>query len=278
MKKEKSKKRLDLLLVEKNLIATRSRAKAEIMAGNVLVNGIKRDKPGEAVSSGAKIEILATQNPYVSRGGLKLEKALHEFGLNLENKIVLDIGASTGGFTHCVLKHGAQKVYALDVGYGQLDWKLRHEPRIVNLERFNVRHLKREDLQELPHLATIDVSFISLRLVLPVVASLFIPEIVCLVKPQFEAKPAQVGKKGVVKNAAVHQEVLENIVATSLQLSYRVEGLTFSPLKGPQGNIEYFLYLCAEKAVDSDEKQVKVEDLSPVINPVITQAHYILGR
>jgi len=205
MKKEKSKKRLDLLLVEKNLIATRSRAKAEIMAGNVLVNGIKRDKPGEAVSSGAKIEILATQNPYVSRGGLKLEKALHEFGLNLENKIVLDIGASTGGFTHCVLKHGAQKVYALDVGYGQLDWKLRHEPRIVNLERFNVRHLKREDLQELPHLATIDVSFISLRLVLPVVASLFIPEIVCLVKPQFEAKPAQVGKKGVVKNAAVHR-------------------------------------------------------------------------
>jgi 23S rRNA (cytidine1920-2'-O)/16S rRNA (cytidine1409-2'-O)-methyltransferase len=278
MKKEKSKKRLDLLLVEKNLIATRSRARAEIMAGNVLVNGIKKDKPGEAVSSQAKIEILATQNPYVSRGGLKLEKALREFSLKLENKIVLDIGASTGGFTHCVLKHGAQKVYALDVGYGQLDWKLRHEPRIINMERFNVRHLKREDLQERPHLATIDVSFISLSLVLPVVAALFVPEIICLVKPQFEAKPAQVAKRGVVKDAAVHREVLEKIISTALQLSYRVEGLTFSPLKGPRGNIEYLLYLRAENAPASEKKRVKKEELSPVIDAVVTQAHFILKR
>lgn len=278
MKKEKNKKRLDLLLVEKNLTATRSRARAEIMAGNVLVDGIKKNKPGEAVPSQAKIEILATRNPYVSRGGLKLEKALHEFGLNLENKVVLDIGASTGGFTHCALKHGAQKIYALDVGYGQLDWKLRHEPHVVNMERFNVRHLKREDLQELPHLATIDVSFISLKLVLPVVAALFVPEIICLIKPQFEAKPAQVGKKGVVRNAAVHRDVLENVIATALQQPYKVEGLTFSPLKGPRGNIEYFLYLRAKKTAEPGKKQVKKEDLSSLISSVITQAHFILRQ
>jgi 23S rRNA (cytidine1920-2'-O)/16S rRNA (cytidine1409-2'-O)-methyltransferase len=190
----------------------------------------------------------------------------------------LDIGASTGGFTHCVLKHGAQKVYALDVGYGQLDWKLRHEPRIINMERFNVRHLKREDLQERPHLATIDVSFISLSLVLPVVAALFVPEIICLIKPQFEAKPAQVARRGVVKDAAVHREVLEKIISTALQLSYRLEGLTFSPLKGPRGNIEYFLYLRAENALESEKKQVKTEELSFVVDAVVTQAHSILKR
>lgn len=277
MKKERGKKRLDLLLVEKNLIATRSRARAEIMAGNVRVGGIKKDKPGEAISLQAEIEILTSRNPYVSRGGLKLEKALHEFGLNLEGKIILDVGASTGGFTHCALKHGAKHIYALDVGYGQLDWKLRNEPRVVNMERFNVRNLQKEHLPELPHLATIDVSFISLKLVIPVLAALFIPEIICLVKPQFEALPAQVGKKGVVRDAAVHRDVLKNVIEVALKRSYRVKGLTFSPLKGPQGNIEYFLYLREEKTVGPEKNLVKDGSLPGLINLIVTQAHLTLG-
>ena len=275
MKKKKDKMRLDLLLVEKNLIATRSRAKAEIMAGNVYVNGVKRDKSGENVSRGAEIEVRGTTNPYVSRGGLKLEKPLREFNIDLEGKIVLDIGASTGGFTHCVLKQGAKKVYALDVGYGQLAWELRKEPRVINMERFNVRHLKREDLPEFPHLAVIDVSFISLKLVLPVVTALDIPEIICLVKPQFEAKPAQIGKKGVVRDTAVHQAVLENITVVARGLAYRVAGLTFSPLKGPRGNIEFFLYLRQKAAVGSGRNGVK--GLSALIQGVVSQAHSHLG-
>ena len=275
MMKKKDKKRLDLLLVEKNLTATRSRARAEIMAGNVFVNGIKRDKPGESVSSQAEIEVRGTLNPYVSRGGLKLEKPLREFNINLEGKIVLDIGASTGGFTHCALKRGAQKIYALDVGYGQLAWELRKEPRVVNMERFNVRHLKREDLLELPHLATIDVSFISLSLVLPVVAVLKIPEIICLVKPQFEAEPAQVGKKGVVKDAAVHRAILKGVTAAVERLAYQVAGLTFSPLKGPRGNIEYFLHL--RQKVAAGPGGSGVIDLSALIQDVVSQAHSLLG-
>lgn len=274
---KKDKKRLDLLLVEKNLMETRSRARAEIMSGNIFVNGVKRDKPGEAVSTLAKIEVRKTVNPYVSRGGLKLEKPLHIFNIDLTGKIVLDIGASTGGFTHCALKHGAPKVYALDVGYGQLAWKLRQEPRVVYMERFNVRHLKREDLPELPHLVTIDVSFISLKLVLPVVAALNIPEIICLVKPQFETKPAQVGKKGVVKDVALHRAVLNSITAKAEGLAYQTAGLTFSPLKGPRGNLEFFLYLRRAVAVKPGGNGAGVKNLPILIQEVVSQAHSILG-
>lgn len=273
--KNKNKTRLDLLLVEKNLVATRSRARAEIMSGNVYVNGVKRDKPGEAVSFQAKIEVRGALNPYVSRGGLKLEKPLREFNIDLQDKIILDIGASTGGFTDCALKRGAQKIYALDVGYGQLAWKLRNEPRVVNMERFNVRYLKREDLAELPHLATIDVSFISLKLVLPVMAALKIPEIICLVKPQFEAEPAKVGKKGVVKDPAVHRAVLESVTAAAEKLAYQVAGLTFSPLKGPRGNIEYFLRLRREEAAGLGGGGVK--DLPALIQGIVSQAHSLPG-
>jgi 23S rRNA (cytidine1920-2'-O)/16S rRNA (cytidine1409-2'-O)-methyltransferase len=269
----KDKQRLDVLLVENKLVATRSRARAEIMAGNVFVNGIKKDKPGEVFSSGVKIELLAAKNHYVSRGGLKLKKALQEFAVNLSGKIVLDIGASTGGFTHCALEHGAVKVYALDVGYGQLAWELRNDPRVVPMERVNIRYFKKEDLPELPHLATIDVSFISLTKVLPVVTSLLgIHEVICLVKPQFEAAPDQVGKKGVVRDIKVHEEVLKNVVKAALDLLYSVKGLTYSPLKGPQGNIEYFLYLVKEKQAEKEKKK----DFRALIEDVVCRAHSLL--
>ena len=268
----KAKQRLDVLLVENRLVATRSRAKTEIMAGNVFVNGIKKDKPGEVFSSDVKIELLAAKNPYVSRGGLKLKQAIQEFALDLSGKIVLDIGASTGGFTHCALEHGAAKVYALDVGYGQLAWELRNDPRVVSLERVNIRYFKKEDLPEQRHLATIDVSFISLSKVLPVVASLDIYEVICLVKPQFEAVPAQVGKKGVVKDKNVHEEVLNNVVKVALDLFYTVKGSTYSPLKGPQGNIEYFLYLVKENQTVKEEHE-KHKKFKILVEDVVCRAH-----
>lgn len=271
MTSRKDKQRLDVLLVEKKLVNTRSRARAEIMAGNVYVNGVKIDKPGERFYSDARIEMLVSKNPFVSRGGLKLKKAIEEFALDFSDKIVLDIGASTGGFTHCALEHGAAKVYALDVGYGQLAWELRNDPRVVPLERFNVRYLKSNDLPELPHLATIDVSFISLTKVLPVVASLGIQEVVCLVKPQFEAAPSQVGKKGVVRNRKVHQEVLKKVINVAVDQQYSLRGLTYSPLKGPQGNIEYFLYLV--KIQETGQNQT---DFRALIENVVCQAHLSL--
>ncbi|RJX23638.1 MAG: TlyA family RNA methyltransferase [Dethiobacter sp.] len=271
----KEKKRLDVLLIENKLVVTRSRARAEIMAGNVFVDGKKKDKPGDVVSSGATIELRGNKNPYVSRGGLKLKKALEEFAVNLAGKIVLDIGASTGGFTHCSLEHGAGKVYALDVGYGQLAWELRNDPRVISMERINVRNLKKEDLSERPDLATIDVSFISLRKVFPVVASLSIKEVICLVKPQFEAAPGQVGKKGVIRDIAVHQEVLRGVVKAAQDLSYTVKGLTYSPVKGPQGNIEFFLYL-VKNGEEKQAEQEKEKDCRVLINDVVFQAHSFL--
>ncbi len=269
---KKDKLRLDVLLVKSSLVATRSRARAEIMAGNVFVNGIKRDKPGETFSADVKIELLVAKNPYVSRGGLKLKKAIQDFDLDFSGKIVLDIGASTGGFTHCALEHGAAKVYALDVGYGQLAWELRNDPRVVPLERVNIRYFTKQDLPEQRHLATIDVSFISLSKVLPVVASLDIYEVICLVKPQFEAVPAQVGKKGVVKDKNVHEEVLNNVVKVALDLFYTVKGSTYSPLKGPQGNIEYFLYLVKENQTVKEEHE-KHKKFKILVEDVVCRAH-----
>ncbi|NLL21862.1 MAG: TlyA family RNA methyltransferase [Firmicutes bacterium] len=275
---EKEKKRLDVLLVEKNIFPTRSRARAEIMAGNVFVNGKKSDKPGSLTPILANIDLHKPANPYVSRGGLKLKKALDEFRIDLKGKIVLDIGASTGGFTQCALDNGAEKVYALDVGYGQLAWVLRNHPRVVNMERFNVRFLKKEDLSPMPHLAVIDVSFISLEKVLPVVAQLGINEVICLIKPQFEAPRSQVGKKGVVKDKEVHEKVLEKVVKLSLDLFYRVEGITFSPLKGPKGNIEFLLYLLYDgvRAIQPGDKLHG--GLQCLIREVVLEAHSCLKK
>ncbi len=235
--------RLDILLVEKQIVESRSRARAEIMAGHVLVDGVQKDKPGLFVSPASEIRLKEKVHPYVSRGGLKLKKAIEEFGIDLQGKVVLDIGASTGGFTDCSLRHGAKLVYALDVGFGQLAWELRNHPRVVSMERFNVRNLRREHLDQGPDTALIDVSFISLRLILPVLSGFPVEEVVCLVKPQFEAKKAQVGKKGVVRRAEVHREVLFQIATFAQCCGYAALQMTYSPLRGPRGNIEYFLHL-----------------------------------
>ncbi|MCQ2362465.1 MAG: TlyA family RNA methyltransferase [Acidaminococcaceae bacterium] len=240
-----AKIRLDVLLVNRGLFETRSRAQAEIMAGNVLVDEVKIDKPGTPTKEGVTIRILGSKIPYVSRGGLKLAKALEVFPISVENKVVADIGASTGGFTDCALQNGAKKVFAVDVGYGQLAWKLRQDERVVNLERTNVRFLKVEDLGELVDVVTIDVAFISLSLVLPAVYKIVKDNgfIIALIKPQFEAGKENVGKNGVVKDAAVHRQVIQKVIQEARETGFSVQGLDYSPIKGPEGNIEYLLYL-----------------------------------
>lgn len=239
------KKRLDILIVEKGLITGRDRAKSIIMAGQVYVNNQKADKPGQPVDEADNIEVRGDTLPYVSRGGLKLEKSMQEFGLSLDGLVCADIGASTGGFTDCMLQNGAVKVYAVDVGYGQLAWKLRTDPRVVNLERTNIRYVTEKQIPEPLDFISIDVSFISLGLVLPVAYRLLKSDckVVCLVKPQFEAGRELVGKKGVVRELSTHLLVLEKILGIANSLGLRALGLTFSPVKGPEGNIEYLLYL-----------------------------------
>ena len=245
------KMRLDAAVVERGLISGRDKAKGIIMAGQVYVNNQKADKPGQLVEDGDKIEIRGETLRYVSRGGLKLEKAMAVFGLGLDGMVCADIGASTGGFTDCMLQNGASRVYAVDVGYGQLAWKLRYDPRVVNLERTNIRHVTAEQIPEALDFVSIDVSFISLALVLPVAYSLLKDscKAVCLVKPQFEAGRENVGKKGVVRDPAVHRMVLEKTLSTAQSLGFRPIGLTFSPVKGPEGNIEYLLLL--EKSLEA---------------------------
>lgn len=240
-----AKIRLDVLLVNRGLFETRSRAQAEIMAGNVLVDEVKIDKPGTPTKEDVTIRILGSKIPYVSRGGLKLAKALEVFPISVQDKVVADIGASTGGFTDCALQNGAKKVFAVDVGYGQLAWKLRQDARVVNLERTNVRFLKVEDLGELVDVVTIDVAFISLSLVLPAVYKIVKDNgfIIALIKPQFEAGKENVGKNGVVKDAAVHRQVIQKVIQEARETGFSVQGLDFSPIKGPEGNIEYLLYL-----------------------------------
>ena len=238
------KVRLDILLVEKGLATGRDRAKALIMAGKVLVAGQKTDKAGTLVPVNADIRLLGENLPYVSRGGLKLAKAVTEFKLDLQGKIAADIGASTGGFTDCMLQNGAAKVYAVDVGYGQLAWKLRTDSRVVNLERTNVRYVTRVEVPEELEFASVDVAFISLSKVLPAVAALLSDdgEIVALIKPQFEAGREKVGKHGVVKDANVHREVIAAVVNFVPTLNLYANGLTYSPVKGPEGNIEYLAH------------------------------------
>lgn len=239
------KKRLDVLLFEKGLTESREKAKAVIMAGLVYVNNQKADKCGSTYDEDAQIEVRGPQLKYVSRGGLKLEKALKVFPISLEGATAIDIGASTGGFTDCMLQNGAKKVYSVDVGYGQLAWKLRTDERVVNMERTNFRKVTREDIPEEVDFFSVDVSFISLKLILPVARELLRQngEAVCLIKPQFEAGREKVGKKGVVRDIKVHEEVIETIRDFCIDAGFDVLGLDFSPVKGPEGNIEYLIYL-----------------------------------
>ena len=240
-----AKKRLDTVLVEQGFFDTRSKAPAAIMAGQILVNDLKIDKPGTQVTDEVKIKIIGNKLPYVSRGGLKLEKALKVFPISLNDKTVADIGASTGGFTDCSLQNGARKVYAIDVGYGQLAWSLRNDERVVNMERTNVRYLDETSLPEKIQIATIDVAFISLDKVLPAVRKLLSTDgcVIALIKPQFEAGRDKVGKKGVVREPKVHEEVIEKVIEMAKEEKFGIGGLDYSPIKGPEGNIEYLLYL-----------------------------------
>ena len=233
------KKRLDVMITERGLFESREKARAAIMAGNVYVDGQKEDKPGSMFRDEAKIEVRGNVMPFVSRGGLKLAKAMKEFALTLDGCVCMDIGASTGGFTDCMLQNGASKVYAVDVGYGQLAWSLRSDPRVVCMERTNIRYVKPEDIGEPLDFASVDVSFISLTKVLPPARMLLKEnaQMVCLIKPQFEAGREKVGKKGVVRDPAVHREVIERITGFASMNGFTVLGLTFSPVKGPDGNI-----------------------------------------
>lgn len=240
-----AKQRIDVLLVEKGLFPSREKARAAIMAGQVLADRQRIDKAGAQVEEGVTIEIKGDVMPYVSRGGLKLEKAMALFDFHLQDAVCMDIGASTGGFTDCMLQNGAVKVYAVDVGYGQLDWKLRNDPRVVVMERTNIRHVTPDDIGETLDFISIDVSFISLKLVLPVAKSLLGPQgkLVALIKPQFEAGRQQVGKKGVVREAAIHAQVIRQVVAFAQSLDFFAAGLSFSPIRGPKGNMEFLLTL-----------------------------------
>ena len=244
----KIKKRLDVLLTEQMYADTRSKAQAIIMAGQVYVNGQKADKPGTAYEETVQIEVRGVTCPYVSRGGLKLEKALRDFGVKPDGYVCSDSGASTGGFTDCLLQQGAKKVFAIDVGYGQLDWKIRSDERVVVMERTNIRYVTPEDLGEPLDLSVIDVSFISLKIVLPTIKTLLKPtgQVLCLIKPQFEAGKEKVGKKGVVREPEIHKEVLDSFVETVTDLGFTILGLTFSPVKGPEGNIEFLGHLTLE--------------------------------
>ncbi len=264
----KNKKRLDVLLTDLGYADTRSKAQAIIMSGLVYVDGQKADKPGISYEETASIEVRGAVCPYVSRGGLKLEKALRDFGVKPEGFVCSDSGASTGGFTDCLLQQGAKKVFAIDVGYGQLDWKIRSDPRVVVMERTNIRYVTPEQLGEPLDLSVVDVSFISLKIVLPAIKALLKPsgQVLCLIKPQFEAGKEKVGKKGVVRDPQTHQQVLDQFVALAHELGFRILGLTFSPVKGPEGNIEFLGHLTLEQLPEN----------CPETAQVVLQAHQTL--
>ena len=265
----KIKKRLDVLLVERLYADTRSKAQAIIMSGNVYVNGQKADKAGTSFEETVDIEVRGAVCPYVSRGGLKLEKALRDFGVDVNGFVCSDSGASTGGFTDCLLQQGAKKVFAIDVGYGQLDWKIRSDERVVVMERTNIRYVTPEDLGEPLDLSVIDVSFIGLEIVLPTIKTLLKPtgQVLCLIKPQFEAGKENVGKKGVVRDPKIHQMVLDNFVSLVDGLDFKILGLTFSPVKGPEGNIEFLGHLSLDE----------VEGIRPDTAQVVADAHKTLS-
>lgn len=254
------KERLDVLLVSRGLAPSRERAKAMIMEGSVFVDDGREDKPGAAFAEDCRIEVRGSTLKYVSRGGLKLEKAIESFGIALEGKICMDIGASTGGFTDCMLQNGAAKVYAVDVGYGQFAWKLRNDPRVVCMEKTNIRYVTPEDIADVLDFASVDVSFISLTKVLIPARELLTAdgEMVCLIKPQFEAGREKVGKKGVVRDPKVHEEVIERVMEFASENGFCVRALDFSPIKGPEGNIEYLVRLGrGEQAEKEDSVDVR---------------------
>ena len=257
------KERLDILLVERGIIPSREKAKASIMAGEIFVDGQRIDKAGEKIPVTASIEFKGKALKYVSRGGLKLEKAMKEFPIILQDKVCMDIGASTGGFTDCMLQNGAKKVFSVDVGYGQFAWKLRTDERVVCMERTNIRYVTLEDIGEPLDFASIDVSFISLKTIMPATINLLKSkgEVVALIKPQFEAGREKVGKKGVVRDINVHKEVVYGIVDYLMENNLNVLGLSYSPIKGPEGNIEYLVYFTKDQEKKSDFNREMVENV-----------------
>ena len=265
-----SKIRLDQLIFEKGFAESREKAKALIMSGCVFLDGQRADKPGMSVSPDTEPEVHKKELAFVSRGGYKLDKAIRVFGIDPEGKRCIDCGASTGGFTDVLLQHGAEKVYAVDVGYGQLAWTLRNDPRVVNLERTNLRYVTKEQIPDLLDLAVCDVSFISLRLVMPAVAPLLKPdaEIMCLIKPQFEAGRELVGKKGVVRDAAVHEQVIRTVLEFMPSIGFSVQGLDYSPITGPEGNIEFLLYM----------RKTDADSVEPDISSLVERAHRELKK
>ena len=267
-----AKERLDVLLVKRNLAESREKAKAYIMAGNVFVDGVREDKAGSSFEETVQIEVKGLAMKYVSRGGFKLEKAVEQFGVNLEGKTCMDVGSSTGGFTDCMLQNGAVKVFAIDVGTNQLAWKLRTDERVVSMEKTNIRYVTPEDIGQLVDFVSIDVAFISLSKVLGPVYELMAEyaEIVCLIKPQFEAGREKVGKKGVVRDKSVHEEVIEKIITFALENGFSIHNLEYSPIKGPEGNIEYLVY------IEKDENPKKEESVD--IHEVVEAAHGSLDK
>lgn len=277
------KERLDVLLVKGGFAPSREKAKAIIMGGNVFVNNVREDKAGASFDEKAVIEVRGNTLKYVSRGGLKLEKAMDNFNVITEGKICMDVGASTGGFTDCMLQNGAAKVYAVDVGYGQFAWKLRQDSRVVCMEKTNIRYVTRDDIQDSIEFSSIDVSFISLTKVLIPVRNLLSSngEIVCLIKPQFEAGREKVGKNGVVRDKKVHIEVIENVISFAISNGFEVLNLDFSPIKGPEGNIEYLLHIVKEekdiienlKEKDGETGTVIDAEIADMIKNTVEKAH-----
>lgn len=266
------KKRLDVLLVEQGLADSREKAKAIIMSGIVYVDNNKEDKAGTTFEETAQVEVRGNTLRYVSRGGLKLEKAMNNFGVTLDGKVCMDVGASTGGFTDCMLQNGAVKVYSVDVGHGQLAWKLRNDERVVCMEKTNIRYVTPDDIADALDFASVDVSFISLTKVLVPARALLkdAGQMVCLIKPQFEAGREKVGKKGVVRDKKVHEEVIEKVIGFALENGFSIHNLEYSPIKGPEGNIEYLVYI--EKS-DEPQKEESVD-----IHAVVEAAHGELDK
>lgn len=286
------KERLDILLVKRNLVESREKAKAVIMAGNVFVDGVREDKAGSTFPETASIELKGIPLKYVSRGGFKLEKAILTYGLELKDKVCMDVGSSTGGFTDCMLMNGASKVYAVDVGTNQLAWKLRADERVISMEKTNIRYLTKDDIKEQMDFISIDVAFISLTKVLEPVRELLKDEgeVVCLIKPQFEAGREKVGKKGVVRDEGVHKEVIEKVIIYAVNLGFLIKNLDYSPIKGPEGNIEYLLHLRKHSKPEAANESVESmkdcnmfwsrnaeKELADFIRETVTASHNTLN-
>jgi len=275
-----AKERLDVLLVKRNLAESREKAKAYIMAGNVFVDGVREDKAGSSFEETVQIEVKGLAMKYVSRGGFKLEKAVDQFGVNLEGKTCMDVGSSTGGFTDCMLQNGAVKVFAIDVGTNQLAWKLRTDERVVSMEKTNIRYVTPEDIGQLAEFVSIDVAFISLSKVLGPVYELMAEnaEIVCLIKPQFEAGREKVGKKGVVRDKKVHEEVIVAVTSFAAATGFELLRLDYSPIKGPEGNIEYLLYARKNEREAEEVRNASLQAILAGVTEIVDEAHGDLDK